>query len=324
MLVLADEPGWAWERKAVNYRRCLSDQFDITVGFQIAPPDFAHFDLVHLFEVPQTKLLDRYPARAFKAVAGLTAHVWQTWGAERMHEWAAKVDALHGNSLLLYHELQPFHAHVYYTPNGVDAEFFRRTSRAPSEVIFAHVGKDNPRKGAEQIIRAARQAGAPLKLLQRTSKLAYSAAEMAKFYQGVSVMVTASNMDGTPNPMLEGAACACALLSTPIGNMPEVIRCGCSACNRPLPNGFLTKSTLPVRPGPARAPLPMTLEFAAEVMQGEERLVEELTERMGWMLRHKAEVLAMGQEARRTILADWTWERQVGHVAAMWRAVLDG
>ena len=69
MLVLADEPGWAWERKAVNYRRCLSDQFDVTVGFQIAPPDFAHFDLVHLFEVPQTKLLARYPARAFKAVS---------------------------------------------------------------------------------------------------------------------------------------------------------------------------------------------------------------------------------------------------------------
>jgi len=324
VLVLADEPGWAWERKAASYRHWLSGSFDITVGFHLAPPDFSQFDLVHLFEVTQTAFLDRYPERRFRAVAGLTAHVWQTWGPERMHAWARKVDALHGNSLLLYHELLPFHPHVYYTPNGVDPEFFKRTSRMPSDVTFAHVGKPNPRKGAEQIIRAARLAGAPLKLIQRTSKLAYSALDMARFYQGVTVMVTGSNMDGTPNPMLEAAACECALLSTPIGNMPEVIRCGCSACNRPHPNGFLTKTALPVVPGPAKAPLPMTPEFAAEVQQGQERLVEEFAERMGWMLRHKAEVLAMGQEARRTILADWTWERQVGHVAAMWRAVLDG
>jgi glycosyltransferase involved in cell wall biosynthesis len=315
VLVLADEVGWAWQRKAQNYQRCLADRFDITIAYHLDPPDFTRFDLIHLFEVTQTAFLDRYPpARPFKAVAGLTAHVWETWGAERMQAWAARVDALHGNSLLLFHELKQFHPRTYYTPNGVDAAFFRRYHHAPAETTFGHVGKPNPRKGAEQIIRAARAVAVPLKLIQRTSKLAYPDTHMVGFYQGVSVMVTASNMDGTPNPMLEGAACECALLSTPIGNMPEFIRNGA--------NGFLTKAALPVIPGPAKAPLPMTAEFAAEVQRGQNVLVEELAERMLWFKLNPAEAIEMGVEARRSILADWTWEKQVTHVAAMWAEVL--
>lgn len=324
ILVLADEPGWAWERKAENYRRCLGGHFDITVGFHgtAARLDFNEFDLVHLFEVSQTRYLDPYQERRFRAVSGLTAHVWKTWGENLMRKWAAHVDALHANSLLLFHELRPFHPHVYYTPNGVDVNLFKRTSRHPDEITFAHVGKDNPRKGGKLIVEAGRRVGVRPKILQRPSKFAYSAQEMVVFYQGVHVMVTASNMDGTPNPMLEGAACKCALLSTPIGNMPEVIRCGCSACNRPSPNGFLTKNTLPVRPGPAKAPWPMTPEFAAEVERGEEQLIQELAERMDWFLRHPAETMEMGERARETVVADWTWEKQVEHVATMWREVL--
>ena len=314
ILVLADEPGWAWARKAANYRRCLGDRFQVDVGFHLNHPSFMEYDLVHLFEVTQTAYLDQYARRPFKAVAGLTAMVWQTWGAERMKGWAARVDALHGNSLLLYHELKQFHERVYYTPNGVDAQFFKRTQRRPSEMTFGHVGKPNPRKGAEQIVRAARAVNVPLKLIQRTSKLAYPDTHMVGFYQGVWVMVTASNMDGTPNPMLEGAACECALLSTPIGNMPEFIRDGA--------NGFLTKALLPVIPGPAKTPLPMTPEFAAEVQVGQQKLVEELAERMLWFKMHPAQTVEMGQEARRSILADWTWEKQVEHVATMWREVL--
>jgi glycosyltransferase involved in cell wall biosynthesis len=331
VLVVVDVPTWAWQRKAAAYQQHLSGQFDLTVAYHQAAPglkaadatDFTQVDLVHFFEVTQTAFLDRYPApRPFKAVAGLTAHVWQAWGPtvaeaeERMHAWAKRVDALHGNSLLLFHELTQFHPHVYYTPNGVDPTFFRRREHLPSprEVVFGHVGKPNPRKGAALIIEAARSIDAPLKLIQRTSKLAYGAAEMANFYQTVSVMVTASNMDGTPNPMLEGAATECALLSTPIGNMPELIKDGY--------NGFLTKETLPRVPGPSAHPLPLSPEQAAAVAKGQDRLRHELAERMLWFRTHVPETIAMGQAARRSIEADWTWERQVGHVARMWTEVL--
>lgn len=331
ILVVVDTPTWAWQRKAEAYQRHLGARFDICLAYHQAgsdpqagrplraadETDFTQFDLVHLFEVTQTAFLDRYEApRPFKAVAGLTAHVWETWGEERMRLWAKKVDALHGNSRLLFHELQQFHPQVYYTPNGVDAEFFRRMDQhpVPRDIVFGHVGKPNPRKGAAIIIEAARSIGAPVKLIQRTSRVAYPPRDILNFYQHVSVMVTASNMDGTPNPMLEGAACECALLSTPIGNMPEFIE--------PQWNGILTQQTLPRVPGPAKAPLPMTPEQTAAVMKGQDALCQELATHMRWFRTHPDETIAMGRQARQTIEAEWTWARQVAHVAHMWTEVL--
>jgi glycosyltransferase involved in cell wall biosynthesis len=310
VLVLADVPTWAWGRKALAYQHHLADQFDITVGYHTAPPRFDAFDLVHLFEVLQVGALTPYgPHRAFKAVAGLTAHVWRTWGTARMRAWAAQVDALHGNSLLLVKDLQPFHERVYYTPNGVEPLVYQRRVERGASVVFGHVGKPNPRKGGDLIVTAAREAGVELRLIQRTSKLALSEAEMVDWYQGISVMVCASNMDGTPNPLLEGAACGCALLSTPIGNMPEFIE--------RWQNGYLTVATLPHR-WPDDIP-----QMSDEVYQVQrELLAQELSLTMRSMAKNPGHTRQMGHAARQTVLNGWTWAHQVHHVATMWREVL--
>lgn len=50
--------------------------------------------------------------------------------------------------------------------------------------------------------------------------------EMASWYNAGSVYVVASKTEGTPNPGLESAACGCAVVSTRVGNMPELISSG--------------------------------------------------------------------------------------------------
>lgn len=311
VLVLADVPSWAWGRKAAAYRSLLADRFDITVAYHAAVPNFADFDLVHLFEVSQVGVLSAYPKphRGFKAVAGLTAHVWWTWGGLRMAQWATQVDGLHGNSVLLVKELQPFHPRVFYTPNGVDPVLYRRQVPLPDRVTFGHVGKPNPRKGGDLIVEAARAAGVELRLIQRTSKLALSEQQMIDWYQGISVMVTASNMDGTPNPMLEGAACECALLSTPIGNMPEFIKTGI--------NGYLTQAALPLAP-----PYPAATDDPATIEKGRQALREELINAMRLFAQDHDYTTSMGKEAANTVRTGWTWAHQVEHVATMWQEVL--
>jgi len=311
ILIVADVPGWAWGRRARAYRRHLGDQFQITMSYLADPlPDPSGFDLVHLFEVSQ---LDRvsdprpYSPRPYRLVAGLTAHVWRTWGPERMHRWASRCDALHGNSLLLVDELKPFHPSVCYLPNGVDAERFRPPEVPRSgEVVFGHVGKPTARKGGALIVEAARRAGVALLVNQRTSRVALDEDSMAAWYRGVDVEVTASNMDGTPNPMLEAAATGCALLSTPIGNMIEFIGSGV--------NGFF----LPPLPGreEGRAPLPSE---APEVGL----LSDAMVELMEWFRDRPDETREMGRRARESILEEWTWEKQVLRVAKFWREVLD-
>jgi glycosyltransferase involved in cell wall biosynthesis len=314
VLVVADVPGWAWERKALAYQRHLSGRYTIKVAYQTQGlPDFSVFDLVHLFEVSQVGHLSRYaPSRRFKVVAGLTANVWRTWGAPQMHQWAAQVDALHANSLLLETEMRPFHPRVFYTPNGVDPTFFRRWHPHPGHVVFGHVGKPNPRKGGALIIEAARKAKVECRIVARTSKLAEPAEKMAAWYQGISVVVTASNMDGTPNPMLEGAATECALLSTPIGNMPEFIQNGY--------NGWLLTRTLPYH-GPEPVEGWPTETLVADA-RDTDALRDALVDRMRWFADHPGDTIHMGRAARACVLADWTWERQVAHVATMWDAVL--
>ena len=62
------------------------------------------------------------------------------------------------------------------------------------------------------------------------------AREMADWYNTGTVLVCASAAEGTPNPALEAAACGCVVVSTPVGNMPELIRSG--------ENGYLVERTV--------------------------------------------------------------------------------
>ncbi len=60
--------------------------------------------------------------------------------------------------------------------------------------------------------------------------------QMAKWYNTGTVYVVASEMEGTPNPALEAASCGCTIVSTRVGNMPELIA--------PHLNGLLVDRTL--------------------------------------------------------------------------------
>jgi glycosyltransferase involved in cell wall biosynthesis len=50
--------------------------------------------------------------------------------------------------------------------------------------------------------------------------------QMADWYNQGTIYVCTSETEDTPNPALEAAACGCTIVSTPVGNMPELIRNG--------------------------------------------------------------------------------------------------
>lgn len=54
----------------------------------------------------------------------------------------------------------------------------------------------------------------------------YKRRELADWYNTGTVYVVASQSEGTPNPALEAAACGCTVVSTLVGNMPELIAHG--------------------------------------------------------------------------------------------------
>jgi hypothetical protein len=48
--------------------------------------------------------------------------------------------------------------------------------------------------------------------------------QMRKWYNDATIYLCASETEGTPNPALEAAACGCTVVSTRVGNMPELLR----------------------------------------------------------------------------------------------------
>lgn len=292
VLVLADVPNWAWARKAAALKQHLAGRIDVTVVYSTDPMSTrairaAAHDLYHTFEMIQVGAIPT----GWPLTTGITAHVWRTWEARRagtVREWADRAIGFHANSKMLEHELE---AHlgrpVYYVPNGVDEQFFRRSRpRAGDKLIVGYVARPNVRKGPEIVEEACKRAGVELRAIVRTHKTALTAEQIRDWYQDVHVLAVSSDMDGTPNPALEAAACECAVVSNPIGNMPEFIREGV--------NGHLTERTLD--------------GLAAALSRLAARPLDE--------------VEAMGRAARATILSDWTWRRRAIAYAEMWERCL--
>ncbi len=60
----------------------------------------------------------------------------------------------------------------------------------------------------------------------RREKRWRSPVEMLEFYRSIDIYLCASRSEGTPNPCLEAAACGVPLVTTRVGNMPELVRHG--------------------------------------------------------------------------------------------------
>lgn len=130
-------------------------------------------------------------------------------------------------------------------PNGVDLDTFRLfrpiTSRQP-RVIWCGSEYHRRLKGYDDLIlplfARLREQGIDCEAMlvdsQKPDKR--SPQEMSAWYNSATVLVVASETEGTPNPALEAAACGCTLVSTRVGNMPELIRDG--------ENGFLVDRDL--------------------------------------------------------------------------------
>ena len=59
---------------------------------------------------------------------------------------------------------------------------------------------------------------------------------MVEFYHGIDYYICASWNEGTPNPALEAGACGVPVITTRVGNMPELIQDGVT--------GFFIEPTL--------------------------------------------------------------------------------
>ncbi len=232
--------------------------------------------------------------RRDRLVIGICSHyeldgAWRAPGLATLEELARAVFV---NNRLLLEEFGPrIGRPVYHTPNGVDTEFFRPAAAVspPGPLRIGWAGSltnhGAEHRGVHEFIAPAVEmvGGAELRLAVREEKWR-SREEMLDFYHSLDVYICASHSEGTPNPCLEAAACGLPVITTRVGNMPELIRDG--------ENGFFV-----------------------------ERDVADIAQKLG-RLRDDSELRnRLGRNARAAI-ESWDWRRQAAHYDAMLRAVL--
>lgn len=303
ILCIVDRPAWAHDRKTDALAVALADRYRLVKRFEkdVTAQDVLGADLVLAYYWLQ---IDRAPeplrraieSRRDRLLIGSCAEL-ELSGSMRepaLGLLATLPRAVFANNVALAKLLETeLGRPVFYTPNGVDTSFFRPAASAPPPTPLrvgwaGSLENHTPaHRGVFEFIAPAVASveGAELCLAAREHHWR-NAEEMRAFYQSLHVYVCASRSEGTPNPCLEAAACGLPIVTTAVGNMPELIRDG--------ENGFLV----------ARE--------AGEIAARLRRLRDDplLRERMGAAARASIEL--------------WDWKVQAEPYAEMFKSMLEG
>ena len=346
ILFVVDAPNWAHDYKTRSLQRTLGGEYQIRKRFQseVTEADLDAADLILVYYWLQLDRLKHLEAAFMrnrrKLLVGVCSHFelegrWRDAGLDVLRRMARGVFA---NNLLLYHEIRPLvEVPVFYTPNGVDTDFFRPIADglppARRETLRAErlQGTRSNRKGLLSSVRRAlgktiskAGAGGPAATTQlrvgwagsltnqgpnqrgvrdlivpairavKGARLVLAAREkewrgrdaMLEFYRSIDVYLCASRTEGTPNPCLEAAACGVPVVTTRVGNMPELIQNGI--------NGLFV-----------------------------DRSVADITGKISQLRDNPRLRDELGRGALASIQA-WDWKHQAENYRSMFQAALDG
>ena len=207
-----------------------------------------------------------------------------------------RLGAVTVNSRILYDLLSSHVPGLSYTPNGVDEKFFHpstshRYDRGSIRVGWA--GKIRAAKNyetAKAALDRLKDQGFVPRLIAHPKRTReeqiLSNTEMRSFYHGIDFFLCTSWHEGTPNPALEAAACGVPVVTTRVGNMPDLIR--------HEENGFFVE--------PDVDSIVSTFQRLRELDPGD--------------------YASLGRNIRRRIEEDWTWEKNVSNYRTAFRKLL--
>lgn len=237
VLMFYDEEGWAWWHRAHNLKKNLPE-LEITILRVGDRFDQNDFDFIFLFDayllgsigpVERNKLIvsNSCPKLLGDTVSALNSDVAL---ASVVNNWDTYKRVSHDNR-------------YFCCQNGVDTDLFYPSKIEPERFTACWVGNSLSigQKGLDLIQEACRQADVPLIIcdvskLSKVSDAISQAQVRDEIYHKSSVFICASLFEGTPNPALEALASGLPVISTSVGNMPELIVDGV--------NGYLVKRSV--------------------------------------------------------------------------------
>ena len=241
ILIIVDKPNWAQDHKTRNIQKVLGDKYTIIKKYQaeVTETDLEQADLIQVYYWMQfsrmAHLESVFKRNANKLLIGVCSHYEiENERKEPAFAWLRQARAVFVHNQLLYQEVLPqLNVPLFYTPNGVDTGFFVPGSGQKSKETLrvgwaGSLTNQGPvQRGFNNLIVPAVESVPGCELITAIREERWrSHEEMVEFYRSLDVYLCASRNDGTPNPCLEAASCGIPVVTTYVGNMPELIKPG--------------------------------------------------------------------------------------------------
>ena len=287
IMLITDVSGWAWWIKSRYINKYLSQYYNFDIINMIGKNRGRireGYDIYFTFGYSYIGYLKHIDFE--KRVTGITAHRKSNILEPKMR----MAHATHANSILLLEELKQIHNNPFYVPNGVDENLFykkRPIMDNRNEITFGHVGKKSILKNQTTILEpAVNKANVKYNphYNKYTNKVPHT--KMVDIHNNYDVYIACSDEDGTPNGMLEAAACGRPVIINNIGNAPQFIKDGY--------NGFIV-----------------------------EKKIDSYVDVMRWCKDNPDKVHQMGINARSEIERAWTWELMSKNYMYMFDKILN-
>jgi len=240
ILIVCDVPGWAYDNVSSAIMNELQGVFDFYKVYAQDLPVINHqpYDLVYCMYW-RTDFLQRN----FIPKRKLCLQVASFWSWQEKYQitleqlvkdYLNNACAVSTNCPGLFDLISPLHPNVFMNPSGVDVEKFQphppRSTKKYEPFYVGWTGSTDAHggnKGLFDIIKPVCQSLRNVHLRVVTKEEQWLPHhEMPKFYRDIDVYLCASKSEGTPNPVLEAAASARAVISTPVGIVPMLISDG--------------------------------------------------------------------------------------------------
>jgi glycosyltransferase involved in cell wall biosynthesis len=223
--LLYDVPGWAYHSYTSALVKYAPPDLQITHGSKL-PRDYERYSLVVVLPFPKTpkfySLLNQH-----RIPIAINLYIQLPHFEEQFLKARPYCNHVIYNNVISYKYMGEPKTDTYI-PNGIDLSIWydehkerRDIALLCSSEIFAKL------KGVE----IAQHIPSIETFVTNSYSPARNKDQMRTWYNTAKVYVCLSETEGTPTPALEAAACGCTVVSTPVGNMPELIEHGY--------NGFL-------------------------------------------------------------------------------------
>ena len=243
ILIVYDVPDWAYHFRAKALMKYAPEGFSVTVSSSFKELIYNEdYDLVFFLPFSHVRQLVAYCNQIGKHPLIVTSfNIGWGYANNWLEEAREYSDAVIINNFQMWDKSGRL-PNTFYLPNGVDRDVFKYEvpveNRKP-RLLWCGSEFHRKIKGYDDILIPLRDRlqkrglHLDLRLINSAGQAKYSSRQMARWYNTGTIYICASLAEGTPNPALEAASCGCTIVSTPVGNMTELIEHGV--------NGYIVK-----------------------------------------------------------------------------------